>query len=196
MKQILIATVTLMGSCALGWAQQPAKSGGDYLGHSWVGLLTSADCAGGKKITPKSAADKASDLTTSGRTTTPAVDASGTRGSATAGQSNTQPTTHDSLPRTGDINSTAKPAVEDPDWGTAKKQAAGLAAGCAVTPETHAFSLLLPDGRSVRFDDVANGAIAKQLKDRSNPGSKPELLRVRVAGKMQNGKIALDSIRM
>lgn len=46
------------------------------------------------------------------------------------------------------------------------------------------------------FDEVANTAIAKQLQQREGGLDKPLLLRVKVAGKLQKGQIALDSIRM
>ncbi len=194
MKTILI-TSALFACSAIGWGQAGAKKGNDYLGQTWVGLLTSADC-GGAKSAGRSHADRAADMTTSGRTTTPPVDASGTRGSATANETSKESPTHDALPRTGDIQSTAKEAVKDPGWGAAKKQAASLAPSCGVTADTSSFSLLLPEGRSIRFDDVANATIAKQLREHNDNANKPVVLRVRVTGKLQNDKIALDSIRM
>src|SRR6476646_8562560 len=108
MTKILITTAAVVACSAAGWAQQgaAAKAGNNYLGQTWVGLLTSGDC-GGSKSAGKSASDQAADLTTNGRTTTPPVDKSGTRGSATANETGKETQTHDALPRTGDVQSTA-----------------------------------------------------------------------------------------
>ncbi len=187
--------IMMAALAASAFAQQANKPSTDYLGQNWVGLLTSADCRASGSAA-KRALDSASDDTTSGRTTTPAVDQSGTRGSSTAGGSPSEAATHDVLPRTGDVHSREKEVVKDAGFTAARKQASSLPSSCGVMSNTREFALLLPDGKAVPFDDVANNSIVKQLQGRSGDSGKGVFLRVRVTGKMQNGRIALDSIRM
>jgi hypothetical protein len=168
---------------------QPPDSGSSYAGQSWVGLLVSATCDT-SHVAKRSAIENEANLTTSDRTTTPAIDASGTRGQATAPESGSTMTPHNAVPKTGDIREAA--ATSDPGWKTARKQAASLPAACGVDTSTTRFSLILPDGRALRFDDLANQGIVKQLK--ANDRSHKSILRVQATGKLQHGEIALDSI--
>jgi hypothetical protein len=65
-----------------------------------------------------------------------------------------------------------------------------------VDANTTKFALLLPDGKMLQFDDLANEAVAKQLPSFPVGARSRKVLRVLVQGKIQNGQLALDSIRM
>lgn len=174
------------------WAQHSA----DYTGQSWVGLLVPAGCdkTAGNKANP-SRANRESDLTVNGRTTTPAVDRSGTRGQSTAlDPTANPPSSKGVMPQTGDVLAGA--AATDPQWSTARKQARAMGEQCKVQPTTNRFALLLPDGRTLAFDDLANQAILKQMPSMPASGKNDRVFRVYVTGKLQGGIIALDSIRM
>ncbi len=164
---------------------QSSKTAPSYTGQSWVGLLVSAGCNTARAAT-RPAADKESNLTTSDRVTTPAVDTSGTRGQHETAAA----PPHNASPKTGDIH--GGPAPADPGWKAAQKQAAALPSSCAVDKATSRFSLLLPDGRVLPFDNLAGQEIARQL----NAAGQKTIYRVQVAGKLQQGAIALDTIRM
>lgn len=162
-----------------------------YRGQSWVGLLVPTACEKGKsQADHRSKSTRDADLTVSGRTTTPAVDGAGTRGSATASETGA---TKQSVPETGDVLANGK-SSGDPGWGAAHKQAQSLGESCSLSASTAQFALLLPDGTKLQFDELANQSIAKQLSLPSTGGK--VVLRVSVQGKLQNGKIALDSIQM
>jgi hypothetical protein len=164
-------------------AQTPTERA--YQGQSWVGLLVSASCD--KSHTGKS--NRESDLTVDRRTTTPPVDDAGTRGS-----SDTKATDEkQSMPETGDVLDKGK-SPTDPGWLAARKQAQSLGASCAVGANATRFALLLSNGKMLQFDELANQAIAKQLSAR--PAGTGKFIRVSVQGKLQDGKIALDSIQM
>jgi hypothetical protein len=186
MRLLLSAGILLMGVLA---AQNPSSSA-SYSGQSWVGLLVSGSCDA-SHARKQSRAEGEANLTTADRVTTPGVDASGTRGQ-TAAQSGTTEAPHNAVPKTGDIHD-ALP-VSDPEWKTALNQAASLRATCAVDPTSDGFSLLLPDGRILRFDALANQAISKQLKH--SYGGRKSIFRVQVSGKLQHGEIALDTIQI
>jgi hypothetical protein len=94
------------------------------------------------------------------------------------------------VPQTGDLF-TGKSGA-DPAWAKAKRQARALASGCKVDSNTLSFALLLPDGKMLRFDDLANSAIAKRME----AGKSATIYRVQVVGKLENGMVALDSIQM
>jgi hypothetical protein len=164
-------------------AQTPTERA--YQGQSWVGLLVSASCD--KSHGSKS--NRESDLTVDHRTTTPAVDDAGTRGSAETKAVDEK----QSMPETGDVLDKGKSAT-DPGWKAARKQAQALDASCAVGAEVTRFALLLSNGKMVQFDELANQAITKQLSAR--PAGTGKFIRVSVQGKLQDGKIALDSIQM
>jgi hypothetical protein len=55
---------------------------------------------------------------------------------------------------------------------------------------------LLPDGSALEFDELANEGISHQLPSLPAGTAERRVLRVFVQGKLQNGKIALDSVRM
>ena len=185
--RLLLAGMLLSGALSA----QSRNSEAPYGGQTWVGLLVSASCDT-SRITKHSAAENEARLTTSDRTTTPAVDTSGTRGQATVQEPGSTPPPHNAIPKTGDIRDTA--ATNDPGWKAARKQAASLPATCGVDTSTDRFLLILPDGRALHFDDLANQGIMKQLK--TNDGGRKSILRVQVTGKLQNGEIALDTIQM
>lgn len=183
--------IILLAAIASATAQNTTSA--QYHGQSWVGLLVPASC---DKVTKgqadRSKSVKESDLTVTARTTTPAVDQSGTRGSSTAlDPSANPPSEKQVLPATGDV--LAKSSSPDPDWSSARKQAHSLGASCSVGPDVKQFSLLMPDGKMVPFDDLANQGILKQMPASSDS---KRIYRVWVQGKMQDGKIALVSIRM
>lgn len=95
MKKILKIAGVMIG-CALAGMAQPQSSSTSYMGQTWVGILTSAECGAGDSAAGskgKSESERAAELTTTDRVTTPAVDASGTRGSATGND----PAGHDTL---------------------------------------------------------------------------------------------------
>ncbi len=163
-----------------------------YSGQSWVGLLVSASCD--KKTGAQSKSNREADLTVERRTTTPAVDSAGTRGAA-AVDGSTPSGEKQSMPETGDILANSKSAT-DPGWSAARKQARGLGAACVLRPNASHFALLLPDGRMLLFDELADETIVKQMPANAVNGKAPKYLRVTVQGKLQNGKIALDSIQM
>ncbi len=177
-------------------AQTPSQTA--YRGQSWVGLLVSPACEKGKPQSgDKSNASREADLTVNSRTTTPAVDDAGTRGSATASDAGAKsPGEKQTKPETGDVLAKGK-SSGDPAWAAAHKQAQSLGASCSLAANSTQFGLLLPDGRMLQFDELANQAIAKQLT-MPGAGSKDGkmVFRVSVQGKLQNGKIALDSIQM
>jgi len=179
--------VALMGTGLIA-AQNPS-SASSYLGKTWVGLLVSGTCAPGKNA----AAAEEADRTVGARVTTPAVDTAGTRGSSEAGD--TPVSTKGDVPQTGDISLRDNGKIKDPGWRQARRQASGLGAGCRVSVETRQFGLLMPDGSLLRFDDLANSKIADQLRSRGTSG-RPEILRVQVVGKVENGMLALDELRM
>lgn len=189
-----IAAFMLLAISAI--AQNPPQnrsSTAAYAGKSWVGLLVSASCSS-PDAKPATPADDEAALTVTDRVTTPAVDQSGTRGKSTlqtvpnaAGESSRA-----AEPRTGDVADHG--ASNDPKWKAAQKQARSLAAGCAVDASTRQFALLLPDGKTLQFDELANQGIVKQLG--VNPPPRKIVLRVQAAGKLQNGRIALDSITL
>lgn len=159
-----------------------------YSGQTWVGLLVSASCPAPAESTR---ASKESDLTTTNRVTTPAVDSSGTRGESKVNESSeAERATRKSVPLTGDLNS--RRSSRDAGWKEAKREAASLDRSCRVGSDTAQFALLLPDGKMMRFSDLANAGIAKQLV----PGKAHTIYRVQVVGKIENGVIALDSIQM
>jgi len=181
-----MAAVAFVG-LALGWAQDTGtanRSTRAYSGQTWVGLLVSASCP-----VPSKATDQ-SDMTVTDRVTTPAVDASGTRGESTAMDSREQAASHTDFPVTGDV--LGAKGKSDGAWKKAKRQASSLKSACRVDPNTPHFALLLPDGGMLHFDDEADAAILKQLPT----ASKSTIYRVQVEGKLENGRIALDSIQM
>lgn len=167
-----------------------------YQGQSWVGLLVASDCkAGASGAADRSKANAESDLTTHGRTTTPAVDASGTRGQSTElVQSPNHAGDKQQVPKTGDVLGGTGQSI-DPGWAPAREQAKSLGDSCAIESRTARYALLMADGSRLEFDDVANQAIAKQAQSATGSGGK-KILRVSVHGKLQNGKIALTSIQM
>ncbi len=189
MKTTLLVTAGVL-SCAGAFGQSARTS---YSGQSWVGLLVSASCES-KQSNRNAKANAEADLTTSDRVTTPAVDASGTRGKSTlmTPQTGDQPDTN-AAPRTGDVRADNADAT-DPAWKTARKQAGALPKTCSIDANTNRFGLVLPDGRMLVFDDLANQGILNQLKTKQI--QKSTVLRVQAVGKMQNGRIALDSITM
>jgi hypothetical protein len=168
-----------------------------YQGQSWVGLLVSASCdKGNKEPGDRSKSNRESDLTVNGRTTTPAVDESGTRGSSNALEQGAKPPTEkQTMPETGDVMAKSKSST-DPGWGPARKQAQSLGASCALDANATQFALLLPDGSMLQFHELANQAIAKQMPSIPTGAKIRKVFRVSVQGKVQNGKIALNSIRM
>jgi hypothetical protein len=169
-------------------AKPAQRAGSAYLGHDWTGLLVSAAC----EAKSETGAEHEAAMTTSGRTTTPAVDESGTRGQAGAmGRADRAHTRNDS-PRLGDVlNDSTKSA--DLEWARAHRQAKSLPAACRITPEVQVFALILPNGRMLPFNDAANVTIVKRL---SGGLTKPAIIRVHVAGKLQDGKIALDTLEL
>jgi|SRR5947209_5083932 len=186
--RITVVVVAGVLSCAGTFAQSARTS---YTGQSWVGLLVSASCES-KQSNRNAKANAESDLTTSDRVTTPAVDASGTRGKSTlmTPQTGDAPDAN-AAPRTGDVRADNANAT-DPAWKAARKQAGALPKTCSIGGNTNRFGLLLPDGRMLVFDDLANQGIVNQLKTKQVERS--TILRVQAVGKMQNGRIALDSI--
>jgi hypothetical protein len=189
-----ILAVVLSVTCA---AAQDTKAQNAYRGQSWVGLLVASECTTGNTgSADRNRTTVESDLTTHGRTTTPAVDQSGTRGQSTelAGEAN-RPAENQRLPQTGDILAHRGTSI-DPDWAPAQRQAKALSESCAVHSKSTRFALLLPDGSKLEFDELANQAIAKQMPAMPSGDSGRKILRVSVQGKLQNGKIALTSIQM
>jgi len=184
--QVVLLTLCL----GVASAQTPAQS--DYHGQSWVGLLVTDKCEGASASTDRESKREA-DMTTTGRTTTPAVDSAGTRGSAE--REATQSTEKLAKPETGDVLSRSKSST-DRAWTAAHRQARSLGASCTVDANTMKFALLLPDGKMLEFDELANQSIAKQLPSLPSGEKNRRVLRVAVHGKMQNGRIALDSIQM
>lgn len=180
--------VGMLGA-GLMMAQKP-ESGASYYGKTWVGLLVSGSCQAGGKHTKATAE---ADRTVTDRVTTPAVDNTGTRGSSEPEKP--APATRGDVPQTGDLSVRDNGKIRDKGWKQAQHQAASLATGCRVDPDTHAFALLQPDGSLLRFDDVANTKIVEQLRSRglSEPG---KVLRVQVTGKLQGGALAIDQIQM
>jgi hypothetical protein len=191
----MMRILTLFIICA-GAANTQNASPDAYRGQSWVGLLVTAACDKGTKGHPeRSKTDRESDLTVTSRTTTPAVDQSGTRGSSTAlEQGANTPSDKGVLPGTGDVLS--KKSSTDRGWAAARRQGQSLAHSCVVRPDTTAFALLLPDGSALEFDELANEGISHQLPSLPAGTAERRVLRVFVQGKLQNGKIALDSVRM
>jgi hypothetical protein len=86
--------------------------------------------------------------------------------------------------------------VEDRGWSQAKKQATNLRSTCRVGMDTRQFALLLPDGRTIPFDERGNETIVKQMTASQGGISKPTVFRVSVAGKLEQGRIAVDTIRL
>jgi len=197
MRFVLKATVPCLIVMAMAAGQSStslnSQSEKHYMGQTWVGLLVSDACA------PANAAAQTSNLTVNGRTTTPAVDSAGTRGQAGMEQGTAERMTSTTAkPQTGDVlaRGSRKSGAEDAGWAAARKQAEHLAARCRVGPDTQRFALLTPDGRYVAFDDAANGTIAKQVQAQYGAAGGNAILRVQVAGKLENGKIAVDTVQM
>jgi len=186
----MLLVVAAVLSCGGTLAQSARTS---YTGQSWVGLLVSASCES-KQSNKSAKANAEADLTTSDRVTTPAVDPSGTRGQSTllTPQHGDTPDAN-AAPRTGDLRADNSNA-SDPAWKAARKQAGALPKTCSIDANTNRFGLVLPDGRILVFDDLANQGIANQLK--AKQVQKSTVLRVQAVGKMQNGRVALDSITM
>lgn len=190
MKYSRFLAAAILSSAAL--AQTAAREEAAHQGQSWVGLLVSASCATGA-APGQTAADREAKATVTNRTTTPAVDDAGTRGSAMSGGK--RAVRHKTAsPATGDIMGRST-SPTDSDWATARKQAESLAAGCSLEPDTKQFALVLADGAMLQFDELANQAIVKQ-RPKAAGANRGKLYRVSVEGKLQNGKIALTSIRM
>jgi hypothetical protein len=186
---IALASAVLAFGCTVTWSQDAGTANRTmraYSGQTWVGLLVSASCPAPSKATDQS------DMTITDRVTTPAVDASGTRGESTALDTREQPGTRTSLPATGDVLGSKAKSESDNAWKKAKRQASSLKPVCRVDANTPHFALLLPDGGMLHFADEADAAILKQLPAES----KSTIYRVQVAGKLENGRIALDSIQM
>jgi len=180
--------VAMLGA-GLTMAQNP-NSGASYYGKTWVGLLVSGSCQSGGKHTRATAE---ADRTVTDRVTTPAVDSTGTRGSSEPEKP--MPAARGDVPQTGDLSVRDNGKIRDKGWKQAQHQAASLAAGCRVNPDTSAFALLQPDGSLLRFDDVANTKIVDQLRSRGTAES-GKVLRVQVTGKLQGGALAIDEIQM
>lgn len=171
-------------------AGQNVRNEAKYLGQTWVGLLVSSNCPAMEKRT---SGTREADRTVTDRVTTPAVDDIGTRGSSQSG-SNT-PAARGDVPQTGDLSIADSRKIKDPGWKQARRQSMSLDPGCHVSTDTRKFALMLPDGRLLPFDDVANTKIIEQLKTRGL-SAKPKILRVQVAGKLENGAVAIDEIQM
>jgi hypothetical protein len=168
--------------------QPPNSAETAYLGHEWTGLLVPAAC----KSQAKTSAGEEAAITTTGRTTTPAVDESGTRGQAGAVDSSDRTNNRSDSPRLGDVlAATAKPG--DSEWSRARKQAELLGPSCRVTSDVREFALVLPDGRMLLFDGAANATIGKRV---SGAIAKPTIFRVHVVGKAHDGKVSVDTVQM
>lgn len=191
-----LLTLAILTGGALAFAQGAAES--TYGGQSWLGLLVPASCeAVANSAKNVSAATREAELTVTDRTTTPAVDQSGTRGQSTALDPGANPPSgKGTMPQTGDVLSPGGASATDPAWKAARRQAASLGAGCKVATGTAQFALLLPGGSALRFDDLANQAIVKQMPSLPADSRNDRVFRVSVQGKLQNGKIALNSMRM
>lgn len=191
-----VAAVAFSLAAANAQTAPQAGSQAAYQGQSWVGLLVSASCESGSKAADRNKANHESDMTVNGRTTTPAVDQSGTRGSSSALDNDAKPTTEkQTMPATGDVMAKGKSSA-DPGWASARKQAQGLGSACALDANSAKFALLLSDGSMLQFDDLANQAIAKQMPALPAGAKTRKFLRVSVQGKLQNGKVALNGIQM
>lgn len=171
-------------------AGQNNQNQSKYLGKTWVGLLVSSTCPANTKHT---LATNEADRTVSDRVTTPAVDASGTRGSADTG-GNT-PASRGDVPQTGDLGVAGNRNIKDSGWTEARRQASSLDATCQVGTGTREFALMLKDGALLRFDEAANAKIVDQLKTRG-VSTKGKILRVQIVGKLDNGTLAVDEIQM
>ena len=190
MRTLNLVTILALAACNSLLAQQ----GSDYSGQTWLGLLAPATCDKSSGVQSKASnSTRESDLTVSSRTTTPAVDQSGTRGSSTALDPASKPPSGGDA-HLGDL--LAKGSSGDAAWKAARKQARSLGDQCIVQRDTKQFALILPGGETLAFDDLANQAIEKQLPAWPASGKVKRVLRVSVVGKLQNGKIALTSIRM
>jgi hypothetical protein len=175
-----------------------------YQGQTWTGLLVSSSCDPGKKTSAQrknstaeaNQANREADLTAGGRTTTPAVDESGTRGQSTAlDQGSKTASGKQTLPETGDVMAKDKSST-DPGWAQAHRQARSLDSSCGFDKSATSFALLLANGSLLHFDELANQAIVKQLPSSTMGEKSHRFFRVSVQGKMQNGKIALNSLQL
>jgi hypothetical protein len=175
--------------CVAVLAGQNVRNESNYLGQTWVGLLVSSTCPAAKHTPATAEADR----TVSARVTTPDVDASGTRGSSETGKAD--PAVRGDVPQTGDLSMGNSRKIKDPGWKQARRQASSLDAACHVGPDTRQFALMLNDGTLLRFDDAANSKIIEQLKSRG-VSEKSKIFRAQVVGKLDNGAVALDEIRM
>ena len=188
----ILAALAICGSMVV--AQNTAQD--SYRGQSWVGLLIPSGCDKVTRSHPAPGkAERESDLTVTSRTTTPAVDQSGTRGSSTTLEEGANtPSDKGVLAESGDVLS--KKSSKDRGWAAARRQGQALGKSCIVRPDTTSFALLLPDGSTLEFDQLANEGISRQLPSLPSAAAERRVLRVFVQGKLQNGKIALDSVRM
>lgn len=178
--------------CAIGLYGQSAHAA--YTGQTWVGLLVSASCD--SEATARPSLAKEAEETTTGRTTTPAVDTSGTRGQAAVNETaDRTAATRSDIPRLGDLFARTRGKVEDRGWSQAKKQATSLGSACRVGADTKQFALLLPDGRTIPFDERGNETIVRQIATQGAV-AKPTVFRVSIAGKLEQGRIAVDTIRL
>jgi len=163
---------------------------GTYDGKTWTGLLVADSC----NVKPSTMASQEADITTASRTTTPAVDQSGTRGSSTAldPQANPISDSKRSVPFTGAVDSKLPKGLKDPGWDAARKQAGKLAPICRIHTSTKRFLLVKADGSALALDDVANAGAQQQLPGLTSAGN---IFRVVLSGTLQNGKISLSTIR-
>ena len=95
-------------------------------------------------------------------------------------------------PRLGDVLNTEGKS-NDPEWTHARRQAESLPVACRLAGGVDQFAIVLPNGQVVPFDDAANVTITKRI---SGAVQKPTIIRVHIAGKLNSGKISVDTIRM
>lgn len=171
-----------------GFAQTESSS---YGGQTWVGLLVADTC----HVKIASPATAEAEMTLGSRTTTPAVDRSGTRGQSTALDPTAKPPADSkrSIPYVGPIDSKLPTGLNDPGWDAARKQARKLHGECRIRSDSSRFLLVLPDGLALPLDDLANAGVRMQLPALPEGGN---IFRVQITGKLQNGKIGLNNIRI
>ncbi len=146
--------------------------------HEWTGLLVAAGCS------PESSADRMSDMSTSGKTTSPH-------------ETNTDYEQRvNQADRTNQSNAAEATGMGE-SWNDAQQVAKQMPNSCRITTATTAFALRLRDGRLVNFGNAGNAQILQQLRSNSRIAAhQMKIFRVTVKGEIQGQMMTLDSIRL
>lgn len=150
-----------------------------------------------------STANETSDQTMSRRTNernNPQTSRAQTSDNPTANDMSDQTMSRRTSDRNGNESSTTQMAqntnAQDTGWQEAQRVAGNMPDSCRISDNTTSYSLRLPDGRVMHFDDASNTKIRQQLQSTDRVKGQRKIFRVVVKGTASGDTISLDSIQI